>query len=423
MGEQVSEVNTDSCELNSHNDFPELRGGKRRRKQVGTRCDDLPLFGDHENEKRYLEAVCVEEGKVFRNISSFAAKREFKRVAGNVISFSPMKNGNVLIVAKNVAQAERLRQITEISKKKVKIDYHQNLNQSKGVIACWDWTQLQDDELKEELKPEGIIDLKRIKRKNNDKKNDLIDTGTFILTFNRPTPPKELGGYYRKLTVRIFVRNPVQCKGCLKWGHFEDKCKSKVKICAKCAAPRHDGECQIPMQCSNCHSANHDALCRKCPFFLKEFRILQIKAEKQVSYFEAKKMYIEENKTKVEFSKMMTKARAPAATPPQVSPPNPFALDSNNGVAFQFQAPIERSMPLDPTEEPDQSQSTDTAKIVDATSVQSPSIGNHQIETATPETTSATKSDAPTKDSIGITGSLVKSTSHVLLGKDEEMDL
>ena len=66
---------------------------------------------------------------------------------------------------------------------------HERLNTSKGVIRNGELSLCSIMEIKNELKKQNVIDAKRITIK---KQNEIIETNTYILTFNDSKPPLEI---------------------------------------------------------------------------------------------------------------------------------------------------------------------------------------------------------------------------------------
>ena len=58
------------------------------------------------------------------------------------------------------------------------------------------------DEIKEYLKSQGVLNVRRITIKKDGK---IIETNTFVLTFNRPTIPKEIRIFYRLIKVELYI--------------------------------------------------------------------------------------------------------------------------------------------------------------------------------------------------------------------------
>ena len=152
-----------------------------------------------------------------------------------------------------------------------------------GVIRTRELRDLEEEEITEELRPQGVLNVRRIIIKRD---GETIKTGTYILTFGRPTPPKKLR-VYLSVEVDLFIPNPLRCFQCQKFGHGRDSCRGKA-ICFRCGQDGHDN-CQNPAKCTNCRG-DHPATSKDCPVWKKEKEIQRVKTENWLSYPEARRL-------------------------------------------------------------------------------------------------------------------------------------
>ena len=67
-------------------------------------------------------------------------------------------------------------------------------------------------------------------------------------------------------------------------------------MCAKCGKDdHHDAECSEQLHCTNC-SGNHPAFSKEWPEWIKQRDIMQIKAERSISFSDAKQVYLQQSK-------------------------------------------------------------------------------------------------------------------------------
>lgn len=402
--------------------FPLIRKGKRQRVE---KREDFVLHPKDADEcsKRFLVATCADPKKPFRSISAVKVKKEIKQFCGAVERFQPLKDGSVLVVTKNHKQAEKLLQLNVIAGQNVKFEFHPTLNKSRGVIACFDFTYLTDEDLKTELAEYNVIDVKRIQRREEKKGRTILrDTGSFVLTFDSPTLPETIDAYYTILKVRVYVRNPTRCKGCQKWGHYEDQCKNKMKICEKCGLEKHDGDCTRSETCANCGEA-HPAWSRQCFFFKKEFAILQLKAKFQISYFEAKRRYNESQRRDESYAKVTAKRQV---QPPLIQNDKSQNLNNGpNGIFFTFSAYKDRrppdtgesaspESPPKPTERKSKSDSQDCSTLMKNSS----STGSNELQSLSADVPlgESSKMDITGIEDISLstTGKLIRNTNDIV---------
>ena len=170
----------------------------------------------------------------------------------------------------------------------VKVSPHSTLNSKKGVISCPDLKECSDEEILDDLGSQGVTNLQRIYITRTGKR---IATGTFIVTFNSPVLPNANSVGYLKVKVQLYIPNSIRCFKCQRYGHFKTSCTHN-KVCAKCGQTGHESEqCNNAPNCVNC-SGKHAANAKDCPKWLEEKAVQKLKYEKNISYPEAKKLYM-----------------------------------------------------------------------------------------------------------------------------------
>ena len=139
------------------------------------------------------------------------------------------KNNSLLVETSRKSQTEQLLRQTKFYNINVKVTPHQTLNSSKGIIRDSAMKGVSTDEIKEYLKSQGVLNVRRI----SIKKGQIIDTNTFVVTFITPTLPKQGKIVYRLIKVELYISNPLRCFECQRFGHHEDPCTA-APVCAKC---------------------------------------------------------------------------------------------------------------------------------------------------------------------------------------------
>ena len=195
-----------------------------------------------------------------------------------------LKNGNLLIEVKRKKHDFLLkRKIFHTKKKKKTIVYpHQNLNTSKWVVRSQEHFSCPLERIKKELKPPGVTKVKRVSIKWDDK---IIDTNTYIMTFDLQTiPPKikiKIG--YTMERVKQFVPNTLRCYKYHKYGRHKDKSNGR-SVCGKCGErdPDHSTEkYKNPHRFANC-GGDHPMYSKTCEKWKREKEILSIKYNRNV---------------------------------------------------------------------------------------------------------------------------------------------
>ena len=151
---------------------------------------------------------------------------------------------------------------------------------------------LFDEEICEELAPQGVIHVKGFISKRNRQR---VKLNTFPITYNFHTILSSIRMGLYNAKVSPYVPNPMRCFKCQKFGHGKDQCKGKLR-CFKCSEEDHEGfDCNNNPMCSNCGQP-HMASSKDCQYFLKE------KEKKNRSYHEARRFISAANDSSVQKS-------------------------------------------------------------------------------------------------------------------------
>ena len=189
----------------------------------------------------------------------------------------------------------------------VTVSEHNTLNSSKGIIRNRDLKGETEQNILEYLKPQGVTAVKRFKIKKGEQ---LIETNTFLLTFNMITLPKSVRIFYRITPVEIYVPNPLRCFNCQKYNHHEDNCPEDIgSVFENCEMGGHNhltSRCKNPTKCVNC-GKDHPSRSNVCEVWIKEKDILKIKVTNNITYLEAKKLY--EQNPESTYSKVVQSAQ------------------------------------------------------------------------------------------------------------------
>jgi hypothetical protein len=158
---------------------------------------------------------------------------------------------------------------------------------SKGIVRCRDLRDCSGDEILDALRPEGVTNSKHIFSNKNSIKSP---TNTFVLSFAKPPAPKYVKAAYLKIPVKMFIRNPLRCLNCQRFGHGKNSC-NRPAIYAKCSQQGQlDADCKEVLHYANC-SDPHPAFSKECPEWIKQRDITKIKTKRCTSFGEAKQLY------------------------------------------------------------------------------------------------------------------------------------
>ena len=237
---------------------------------------------------RFLVISSKEEDRQMSNISPFVIEKVLHGMVGVPKSIKKLRSGDLLVEYEKKKQIDTLLRLEKFHDLKVKVSLHASLNTCKGVVRCPDLKGVSEQEILEEMREQGVINVRRIKIRRD---GSLKDTNTFVFTFNTSILPKQLKVAFLRVSVDPYIPNPLRCYQCQVFGHHENKCK-REEICANCGQPKHSADetdCKRLPKCINCKE-DHPANSRECQAWHTEKEILKIKYTRNISFPEARKI-------------------------------------------------------------------------------------------------------------------------------------
>ena len=98
----------------------------------------------------------------------------------------------------NKKQIESLLRLQKFHDLRVQVSLHSSLNTCKGVVRCPDLKGVSEQEILEEMREQGVINVRRIKVRYD---GTLKDTNTFVFTFNTSVLQKQLKVAFLRVSV------------------------------------------------------------------------------------------------------------------------------------------------------------------------------------------------------------------------------
>jgi len=163
----------------------------------------------------------------------------------------------------------------------VRAEPHQTLNSCKGVIRCSDLKGMTKDEIVDGLCSQGVTDCFHITVKSDNNNTDRRKTNTFILTFNTDTAPAHINVGHLRIKVDRYIPNPLRC--------FNAK---SLAIVSDCVEMRQSAITVAENNAAKCinRSGPHGTSSRECPVWLREKEVQRVKAEKNISFLQARQI-------------------------------------------------------------------------------------------------------------------------------------
>ena len=171
---------------------------------------------------------------------------------GKLNNVTALPNNFILLDCNNANQSEKLQSTTFLDNIPVNITPHKSFNFCKGVIRCKDLGlhMCTEEEIVAELFNQGVIACRRITIKKNDQ---IIETSTYVLTFNKLQLSKTINAGYQLLRVEKYIPPPLRCNNYQRYGHHSTKCRISKSTCPRCAGEHKFVNCpQEAIKCSNC---------------------------------------------------------------------------------------------------------------------------------------------------------------------------
>ena len=241
------------------------------------------------NYPRWFIVQPNDEQKTLSKLSPFAVSKALKCQIGTLKTVKRLSRGDLLIEVANNSQYETTKKLIELAGCPVKVVPHRSMNSSKGVVRHRELAMCTKEEIIAEMGDQGVTDAVIIKVNQNGLQRP---TNTVILSFNTQTPPKYITVGFERVSVAMYIPNPLRCFKCQRYGHGSNNCKNQL-ACARCGTQGHnDSSCKQEEKCVNC-GGHHMASSRDCPKWLGEKRVQQLKVERNISFPEARRLVFE----------------------------------------------------------------------------------------------------------------------------------
>ena len=178
-----------------------------------------------------------------------------------------MNDGTQLLIHfDNKVYSDNLLRADKLIDIHVKVTPHRALNSSICVIGCKELWNMDEEDIKDKLKSQGVTKVERMKRR---KDGQLVPSDSYILTMNSPNIPPQIKVGFLIRNTKVYIPNPQRCFNCQKYGHNKRFCKNNEAKCANC-----DGD--------------HPAYVRSCPKWKIEKEIIKVKYQKDIPFHEAR---------------------------------------------------------------------------------------------------------------------------------------
>lgn len=238
------------------------------------------------NKGTYFLVKSKENDPEFLNLNPFWIQKGFDGITTEIERISKQKDGSLLVLSKSERGSSALKKASKFGNKfNITVEEHPSFNNTQGLIYCYELKQMNQTDILDELQNQGVINVHAMTKLINGVRSAI---GLYVVTFKSHSLPKYIKVGYLTIKVKTYIPNPMRCIMCQKFGHTQKYC-TDTKICHECSEPLPHETCG-PTKCYNCKE-NHASNSKRCPVYIKESKIIEIKTLENVSLAEARRRF------------------------------------------------------------------------------------------------------------------------------------
>ena len=161
---------------------------------------------------------------------------------GNYNSIKQLNGGRQLLVHfdYNKYSENLLNKTDKLVDIPVKVSPLRTLNYKQCAIFCKELAGMDEEEIANKLKSQGVVKFERMKRR---KDGQLIPADSYILTVVIQTIPKEIKVGFLNKETKVYIPNPLRCFNCLCFqGWPSTQPGTCTQPCPHCSHSRAPGE-------------------------------------------------------------------------------------------------------------------------------------------------------------------------------------
>ena len=147
----------------------------------------------------------------------------------------------------------------------IQVSAHPTKGFAMGVITAPDLKGVEEDEILEEMRDQGIQRVRRLQRREGDV---MVPSDSIVLSFSGEKLPGRVRVAWRSARVRPFVPYPIRCYRCQAYGHIASRCRGQER-CGRCSSLGHNSaSCEASPRCT-C-GGDHEVWSGNCPMLQAE---------------------------------------------------------------------------------------------------------------------------------------------------------
>lgn len=215
----------------------------------------------------------------FRVLNPLRVTTALESQIGKGFQAKILSNGILRVCCVNQNQYDSTKEVGKIVARVERVVPNEKKG-PKGVIYGV-YSGLSEQEILDNIKGGSVVGVMRFKRKEGDERDSPV-----LLTFAGNVLPEVMYLGSMAYRVREYIRPPLRCFNCQRFGHTASSCRGKRR-CAKCGQEHEIKECKAETsRCCNC-GGDHMAAFRGCEHFIQAKQIQSNRDQNKVSYMEA----------------------------------------------------------------------------------------------------------------------------------------
>ena len=266
------------------------RGLNRGRNARGPYVKTFQNFFD--NTEPYYEkffTISFPGKNITENINVIQTEKDLLSTIGTLQKKVRATTNSLLVETVSASQTEKLRKVTMLGGNQVVVSPYKLHNTTKGILKSKALGQSSIAELLEAFSTQGVVNIRRMQRKEG---AALIDMDMYEVVFQTLSLPESLSlSDWFQIKVYPYKEKPQQCRNCQRFGHVLKFCRQAHPRCAKCGTEGHTfSNCDVHVpSCVNC-SGQHSATDKTCPKYLLEEEILSVMLTDKTSKLQAREI-------------------------------------------------------------------------------------------------------------------------------------
>lgn len=263
-------------------DFQVVSGKRKERNKSGSEGESRPVKERRVNE---FKVILKLSGSGTRGMNFVKLAEHLGKEIGTFLYAKALANGRILVVCKSKVQQEKALALKSLNRCDVEVYVPGTGTRAKGVIYGVP-TDITVDEILEKVKGGRVMEAKRFLVTRD---NEKVESQTVLLTFSSEVSPQRVELGYLSFQVKPYIRPPLRCFNCQRFGHVAAVCRGRRK-CGKCGGDHNYGDCESESSlcCPNC-GEEHSAAYKGCRHYVKALEIQKVRSNERVSYAEALK--------------------------------------------------------------------------------------------------------------------------------------